>query len=495
METANRNTDIHISNQGDNRQLYLSSVSKLHFLSLVDVASIPLYLVVGPSLEVCFHSQTTQQWIENSMFPTKDNELDPKYPEDSWWVRASGQLERGILLKVEDEASNGTQGTQNVTELLLYATVSVAAHGKTTLPIPTCSSPPNGSATASLPDIDASAVWKIYALPLSSQLLRRAAIVESPSAEISNGAQFLAPPTEDDVDDQRLPYKRKKMTSLFENATQQRKRLKRRGGDGISKAMATYDTYPPTFQHVEKLQTADSLVEASESRPAARASLQRASSTVSTSNLEPSRPSSRRETFINGKRTSVRRVESLSLPRESSCVSECNSSIEQQNKTALTRIVMAGMRVHGLQQRKRSNKPHGNNELPPGDLETQLPNTLTEDDGEYKLVYHQTFRAACFAFRLHIATTLFTLEALREVVDRLLAIFCTDPLIVDGFGGTSSNMTETVCKIESPFDPPSTNNYTVGLPKIENGFPVESHLLKGPMPAIYPNCTVLRSGG
>ena len=410
------------------------------------------------------HSDATQQWIVDSILPMRNRDVGPEYPEEPWWVRACGQLQRGILLKVEDGASNGIKGKPDVTELLLYGTLSLAALGRTGLSAP--SSPPNGSAIASVPDTDATTIWKIYALPLSSQLLRRAAAIDSPLTAKSNEARFLALLAEDNIDDQMPTYKRKKITSLFEDATQQRKRLRRRGGEGISKAMATFDAHPASSQYVGKAQAANTLNEASETRPASRISLSRASSTVSTSSLEPSRPPSRRETFTNSKRSSLHRVESISFPLEASCVSECSSSIEQQNKTALARIVMAGMRVYGLQQRKRSNKPLGSDDLPLGDLETQLSSTIPEDDREYKILYHQAIKAACFTFRLHITTTLITQEALREVVDRLLAIFCTDPLNVGGFGSTTSSITETTCETGNPFDLPSTTIYNVDLHKI-----------------------------
>ena len=461
-EGAKYTADVHILNRGDNRQSCLASDSNLQFLSLVDVASIPLYLAVGPSLDVCIHNEATQQWIIDSFISTSGSEVDPEYPGEPWWVRESGQLERGILLKVEDGDADRAKRKQNVTELLLYATVSLKSLNDTNLRIPPPSSPSRGSGTTSTKNVDyKSAVWDLYALPLSSHLLHRTASIRSSLIDDSDEARFLAPFAVEPPDEQISP-KRKTITSLFEDATQQRKRLKKRGGEGVSKAMSAYDAYPPTCQNTDQFQITSLVQGISESKLTARATLSRASSAVSSPSLEPSRPPSRRETT---KRSSLHRVESISSPRESSCVSDSSSSIEQQNRSALTRIVMAGMRVYGLQQRKRSSKPHGSNEVPLSDLETHLPNVLTEDDSEYKLVYHQTFKAACFTFRTHIATALIPQEALREIVDRLLAIFCTDPRPADNFCGTTNSVTEINRKTENPFDLPSANTYTIDSAK------------------------------
>lgn len=422
--------------------------SELSFLSLVDVASIPLYLAVGPSLDVCVHSEATQQWIVDSLFPTRDNEIDPDRSEGPRGLHASGQLERGILLKVTDGACNGINVKPNITELLLYATVSIP------------SSPGSSVFTSNTEATHTATAWKIHALPLSSQLLTQAARVESPLAPESNVAHFLMPFAGDNTNIHKPPCKRREISSLFEDAAQQSKRLKRRGGDRVSKAMANFDRIPTDTRTVEQLKSANLTKDTSNPWPVVTGSLSRASSTVSTQSLELSRPPSRRETFVNGKRSSLHRVESTSLPRETSSVLDYDMSIEQQNKSSLTRIVMAGMRVHGLQQRKKSNKLQASGEVPAADLESHIVATSTEEESEYKLVYHQTFKAASFTFRLRMATMLITQEAMRDAVDRLLALFCTD-----SYGSATSSMTAMNGQTANPFDPPSASALTAGFPK------------------------------
>ena len=435
-------------------------------------------MVVGPSLDVCVHSEATQQWIVDSIFSASDGENDQDHTREPWRAPPCGQLERGILLHVEDGSSKSVEAKHNVTELLLYATVSSAPSAKIDLPTPTPSSPPSASRSISSEEILlTSAVCKIHALPLSWPFSNSAARIGSPLADDSNETRFLTPLAEDNT---KPPRKRQNVSSLFEDAAQQRKQRKRRGGEGVSQAMATLDMAPTTCHTIDQLQATNFIKDLADPKPAARASLSRASSIVSAQAVEPSRPPSRREAFVNSKRSALHRVESISSPRETFCISDPDSSIVQQNKSALTKIVMAGMRVHGLQQRKRSNKAQGSDELPGGNSEAQAPSTLPEEDSEYKFVYHQTFKAAFFTFRLHIATTLITQEAMRDIVDRLLAIFCTDPLRHDGFGGTTCRGTETSSKTGNPFDLPSASAYIASSPPDRIAWLVEGNHQKAP---------------
>ena len=51
----------------------------------------------------------------------------------------------------------------------------------------------------------------------------------------------------------------------------------------------------------------------------------------------------------------------------------------------------------------------------------------SEAGDEYKLIYHQTFKAASFAFRARWATQTISQSIMRQVVDQLLDLFFTDP--------------------------------------------------------------------
>lgn len=67
--------------------------------------------------------------------------------------------------------------------------------------------------------------------------------------------------------------------------------------------------------------------------------------------------------------------------------------------------------------------------LVPGDAGEEA--RAKEQDEEYKLIYHQTYKATVFAFRRDIESRDLgkEIEGVRDTVDKLLAIFCSDPLI------------------------------------------------------------------
>lgn len=64
------------------------------------------------------------------------------------------------------------------------------------------------------------------------------------------------------------------------------------------------------------------------------------------------------------------------------------------------RVVMAAMRMHGLQQRKKTRSRRAS--VAPGAEESQDWNEQVEaeenaKDEEFKMVYHQTYKSAAFA--------------------------------------------------------------------------------------------------
>jgi hypothetical protein len=75
--------------------------------------------------------------------------------------------------------------------------------------------------------------------------------------------------------------------------------------------------------------------------------------------------------------------------------------MESRNKDALSKVVMAAMRLHGLQQRKKSRLRRASTALDAGEFQQSNAEEDAEEvarDEEYKLVYHQTYKGAAFAF-------------------------------------------------------------------------------------------------
>ena len=327
----------------------------------------------------------------------------------------------------------GPRGEDSLTELLLYAAVK---KNVTDLPTPLGSSspaPPDESYRTSLhgDNLDV----KVYALPLCSTVLDyvdRAAGLAAPSQEdltTSRAAIFL--PENPDLSHlrQEAHQKRASLSSLFEDAKQKRRKLKGRGGESISKAMAEIDR--PTSRHglPPSIDQEESETQPMpQARKAAKQSLSRSSSMMSVANPELPRPTSRSGALTNGKRSSLHRVESAISSRNSPILPDVDGDYAQRNKAALTKVVMAGMRLHGLQQKKRQGTSSAMEDRP--NTATSMGDaTPSEVEDEFKLVYHQTFKAAMFAFRRHFNAQAISQGIMRDIVDRILSLFCSDPLV------------------------------------------------------------------
>jgi hypothetical protein len=75
-----------------------------------------------------------------------------------------------------------------------------------------------------------------------------------------------------------------------------------------------------------------------------------------------------------------------------------------RNKEALSRVVMAALRMHGLQQRKKNRSRRES--IAPGaedgrDVDAETAAEDAAKDEEYKGMYHQTYKGAAFAFVSH----------------------------------------------------------------------------------------------
>jgi hypothetical protein len=125
------------------------------------------------------------------------------------------------------------------------------------------------------------------------------------------------------------------------------------------------------------------------------------------------------------------------------------SSIETQNRDALSKMVMAGLRLYGLQ----SKRPTKKSEPCAGPVLVNLTNDEAVD--EYKLVYHQTFKGACFALRRQLQHTVLRQQDMRDSVDKLLALYCTDPIVPvpssRGGGDLATPMFGTDKEEQNPF--------------------------------------------
>ena len=367
------------------------------------------------------------------------------------------QSQNGILLKV-GTGNEEEQGIRNVvTEMLLYAAVADIGGALPTPPAFSGPARPDEDLEDAL--IQSGTGIKVFALPLCSSVIggvkNSIEICQPVPTESQSAGQacFLSYTHDPARVAEPAPQKRPSISTLFEDATQKRRKLKGHGGESISQTMAVIDRLPSQHGLREKQETAQP-----QQKDLRRRSLSRASSMTPVAGLENSRPASRSGPLANGKRSSLHRVESAISPRDSPMLSDAEGNFAQQNKAALTKVVMAAMRLHGLQQKKKlPTKPQLPHQMP---LNSDTNVMADEAEDEYKLVYHQTFKAAVFTFRKHVNTLLISQETMRDIVDRLLTMFCTDPMIVDGTPN-GSGFPEIEANngrppSSSPFDKPSS---------------------------------------
>ncbi|KAF2250688.1 hypothetical protein BU26DRAFT_591606, partial [Trematosphaeria pertusa] len=403
----------------------------LRFLATVDTARIPLYLAAGPSLDVWTTSEATEAWFQSILLGKGSTATDAtgNGPPREWWAFARAQSPIGALVKVEEENANANG--PKVTEILFYATIAVPAQAG--LPTPPSSSPDLPHVRSeSLPEL------RVHALPLSFDLLYKSSLshisplppalsAAEPSIDVE--PQFLPPLHTTD----HRPASPKRKRDIFDEATLARKKARGKGGEGVAAAAAKAHESQRPFPHRKSLSIDTKAAPFPDSRPnSANGVLTRPPPrqlSRSPSISSDIRPLSRKGTVDgHAKRSALSQVATVPLQPE-------KPTVETRNKEALSRVVMAAMRMHGLQQRKK-NKSRRGSVAPGGDAADQLSEEAAADelakDDEYKLIYYQTYKGAALALRKHIATKpLHTQpDRLRDVVERLLAIFCTDPLTI-----------------------------------------------------------------
>ncbi|KAF2710714.1 hypothetical protein K504DRAFT_375566 [Pleomassaria siparia CBS 279.74] len=410
--------------------LPLLPATPLRFLSTVDTARIPLHLAAGPSLDVFTSNEETEQWFQSillSKVAREANASEDAVAQD-WWSCARSQSPIGILVQVDGEVDTG--GGPRITEILFYGTIVGLAERR--LPTPPSSSPDIPHAQSEdLPEL------RVHALPLSSDLLYRVALPQDLPTSLALSVSELPAEREPQFLPSRVsssittPSSPKRKRDIFDEATQLQKKARRKGGEGVSAAAGKVFDSQTAYGHRKSLSIDAKTTPISDSRP---------SSANGLLSRPPSRPLSRSPSISSDtrplnkkgladghtKRSNLSQVATVSLQPE-------EPTIETRNKEALSRVVMTAMRMYGLEQRKKTKSWQG--AVASGmeahkKLSTEQAAGEALKDEEYKLIYHQTFKGAALALRGHITSKPLHAQPdrLRDVVERLLAIFCIDPL-------------------------------------------------------------------
>lgn len=399
------------------------------------------------------------------MLHDTDNDNDNKcpdaetgdYPDEgaAWWSARHAQSRVGILVRVqggegvellgkEEEDDDGWRVRPRITELLIYGSVVDVGEGGGAVTTPW---------TGSMPVREV----RVRALPLSSDLLwgrdgrgdSRCGVAPLSPASDGSGtgspAAYFLPPFAGPPVASTSARKRQRVVNLLDDAALRHKKVKRKGGVALAEAMGGIDgrltlnqerssshgSMPRTVAKIEKEDTQSPFIEDSQyRRPSLESRHSRSPSASSLQTTRHGRPPSRKGPLAECKRSSLSRVDSIMTASDGSPVPEQEKTIEQRNKDALSRIIMAGMRLYGLQQKKKASKSRAASEVPSqaATLDVVAKGPAEVELDEYKLVYHQTLKGAAFALRRDIATALLPPAVMREVADKLLAIFCSDPL-------------------------------------------------------------------
>ncbi|KAJ9642072.1 hypothetical protein H2199_005287 [Coniosporium tulheliwenetii] len=413
--------DIHLSTTHPSTLLQEYSKVSLQFLSLVDTARIPLYIAAGPPLDVWTNTPETEAWFSSALL---EQPLDTNPDEgvarehQPWWQEARLQSPVGILAQFTSNVGSDA-ARPRITEILFYGTVKAPSNDRSA-PWPPVSLPDTNSkdVLASPPFDNHTPQLRIQALPLSSDFLYISPTSVTPPFSPRNpatiigseDAQFLPPLFPAASASPSRAAKRKSVSDVFDEATERRRRAKRHGGESVAAAASRADgAIPSLHRRSLSLNKQNGSIDPLPMTTASPRPLSRSPSIP----LEP-RPASRKgQGLLDGpsKRSSLPRVTSIANL-------EGDSTIETRNREIISRLVMAGMRMHGFQHRKKQDKS--------GDQ--------SAEDEEYKLVYHQAFKGVVFAFRRQIGTVQLQLQqdGLRDMVEKLLEVFCEDPLAVNG---------------------------------------------------------------
>lgn len=361
-------------------------------------------------------SEETESWFSSTLLRSYDEKNS-----GAWWQDARTESPIGILVAVDEDLSATTSNLDprhKVTELLFYA----AGHASTDSrrpPTPPQSSPVEDGLEGSVPS-----EVGVFALPLSSDLLADTAseLTPPPSPKANDDhVEGIFLPNETSHEPEavnELPVKkRRNVSDTFDEAAERRRKARRKGGQAVAAAAAapikTEDSIP-ALQHRRSISSTHGPVQ---TRP-----LSRSSSVASTRPVLAREPSA--------KPSSLSQIQTADAASQS----PQQPSIEVKNKELVGKMVMAGMRLLGL-HRSKTRKSRSNSVVasPSADSGFDVVEADRKNDEEYMLVYNQAYKGTCCAFRQYMTTTSLQGQetSLRDTVDRLLAIFCNDPLTVE----------------------------------------------------------------
>ncbi|KAK5109260.1 hypothetical protein LTR62_007242 [Meristemomyces frigidus] len=363
-------------------------------------------------------SHATEDTFARLLLPKVRDEVHPGH---EWWDVAAHNAPIGLLARVEAIEQEASASTVIPTEVLFYAARADTDASNLTPP----RTPPKAQGTRasaqSTIQLEVRAIAIYSNIPTGANTGTSANTLELDNEEET--ATFLpqaAALTAQDIIHEPPVRKRRSVNDTFDEANERRKKARYKGGEGVAAAAAVKQEYTvPSLTHRRSISGNDSQLNTQPHRPLSRSP-----------SLSSSRPSTARPPSEVPRKSNLSRVQSITVPPEP----EDSNTQEPKNKEIISRVVLAGMRLYGLSQSKRRIKPRSSSTVafPSHNLtsdEAQNAEALHQDE-EYKLLYHQLYKSTCFAFRNHICSGSLAprTEAVRQLVDQLLGIFCSDPL-------------------------------------------------------------------
>lgn len=427
----------------------------LSVLAVIDPSRIPLHLILNGHLIVESDDLQTRTWLASALESSADALEDTQTSAATPPPEPALQTSNAILLKVDYGTSNArhTEDAPRVTELVIVGSRYGLGFGTLEESMTEIKS----ASSICLPDFEDDGSpygsMTLHALCLSSDLLYKDLDVKdlevqnATSKIITQPASGAIPATTSTLS------KRDRLSQLFDEATDRRKRPRL---SSHSAASATPDMRERSMSRGSSTFTSPALPQDGFSID--DLNLQPSASTIKAPVVPERRVSGSRalSPAVGGSDTRPQSRKG-GLERTSTLLSQsftADTMLEQQiatrNKEVISRAVLAGMKTYGLTSYKGSSRSRKSitggesQSATAGEIEDVIMETGEEsqnagtiaggaDDGneekdqEYKNVYHQTNKGVVFAYRNSIGSTMLRQDAVREVVDKLLAVFCVEP--------------------------------------------------------------------
>lgn len=351
------------------------SRTALVFLSFVDPTRIPLHAATASSFRVQTSCTESREWLSEALsvgsivHPGADDDHSA-HPECE-----TGQTESSIAVLfgvAQEQLPCVGSERHRVTEVMLYASPDRPCRSSR-LPTPPTSSPGRHDDGGNL--YRETQIRQVYpdrpqfcALALSSDLLYKPSLYKHPNL-VTGQAYFIS--SFEHLGGSSSPHKRDRLGSIFEEASDRSKKSRRRAGQSIS-LLASKSSGAPS----SRWSTIDSQESRRDEPQQDQASFGAIQKSWSSEQICPA------------------------SSKVSSTVSSQHETLEARNKQCVSRIVMAGMRIHDLQKTKRTSilNKLGNDKREAMSTIEEIAGEENESEIEFKSVYHHAYKSTIFAF-------------------------------------------------------------------------------------------------